>query len=438
MRLHLAGCGLVVALLLATPMACVAGPGLAPPGTLKQEMAAARRAGLPLTPGELARRPPVRAADNAAPLYRKLDALLMARPITQEEADIVEGRALKPDASVADIAAAAAFFARRKDLMDLIHRAAARPDCDFQRDWANPWFLTPEFARLRKAARLLSCKANVQMRSGDTLGALRTCATIGSMARHASSDSCVLGHLCDVAIQTFGIRRMESIVTARPTEAVAMGVQAAMASYRTRPVAEVMRGEVVMAMVWIAMVRKHPAALTQLEGDTGRQTTEAQVRPKLSPALLDANAAYLIWYYRLKADALRQPYLVGRRTVSTLQADIDARTSRRDMMIKAAALLLPVITPAQDLFARAVAEQGALRAMAAALEFRAQHKALPQTLASCMKAVPTDPFDGKPMRYRIEGKGFVIYSVGPTGKYTGAPKQPGQPFREVVLRWPGA
>jgi hypothetical protein len=191
-------------------------------------------------------------------------------------------------------------------------------------------------------------------------------------------------------------------------------------------------------MVWIAMVRKHPAALTQLEGDTGRQTTEAQVRPKLSPALLDANAAYLIWYYRLKADALRQPYLVGRRTVSTLQADIDARTSRRDMMIKAAALLLPVITPAQDLFARAVAEQGALRAMAAALEFRAQHKALPQTLASCMKAVPTDPFDGKPMRYRIEGKGFVIYSVGPTGKYTGAPKQPGQPFREVVLRWPGA
>jgi hypothetical protein len=55
-----------------------------------------------------------------------------------------------------------------------------------------------------------------------------------------------------------------------------------------------------------------------------------------------------------------------------------------------------------------------------------------------MKAVPTDPFDGKPMRYRVEGKGFVIYSVGPTGKYAGSPKQPGRPFREVVLRWPGA
>lgn len=52
-----------------------------------------------------------------------------------------------------------------------------------------------------------------------------------------------------------------------------------------------------------------------------------------------------------------------------------------------------------------------------------------------MKPVPTDPFDGKPLRYRQEGKGFVVYSIGATGKYTGAPKVAGKPFREVAIRW---
>ena len=439
MCLHSAGCGLGVALFLAAPMACVAGPGLAPPGTLKQEIAAARRAGLPLTPGELARRPPVRAADNAAPLYRKLDALLMARPITQEEADIVEGRALKPDASVADIAAAAAFFARRKDLMDLIHRAAARPDCDFQRDWSlGPSLLFPEFSRLRKAGRLLSCEANVQACRGDVAGAMRTCAAIGKVARHASSDPYLIAHLVDYAIESLGMSRIEAVLRAHPTEAMARAASAAIACYRTRPVGEAIRGEAVMAMVCVEMLRKDPASLADLTGDTGSRANGAPARPRLSPAMVDANAAYLVWYFHMMAGALRQPYPVGRRTVSAVQAEVDARTARRDMTTLLGAFLLPVFTQAGDQAARAAAQQGALRAMAAALEFRARHTALPSTLASCMKAVPTDPFDGKPMRYRVEGKSFVIYSVGPTGKYAGAPKQPGQPFREVVLRWPGA
>ena len=35
------------------------------------------------------------------------------------------------------------------------------------------------------------------------------------------------------------------------------------------------------------------------------------------------------------------------------------------------------------------------------------------------KAVPADLFDGKPLRYRTFGTGYVIYSVGPDGKDDG-------------------
>jgi len=31
-----------------------------------------------------------------------------------------------------------------------------------------------------------------------------------------------------------------------------------------------------------------------------------------------------------------------------------------------------------------------------------------------MKQVPTDPFDGKPLRYRVTEKGFVVSRVGKT------------------------
>ncbi|MEI6210545.1 MAG: hypothetical protein WCR06_02850 [bacterium] len=46
------------------------------------------------------------------------------------------------------------------------------------------------------------------------------------------------------------------------------------------------------------------------------------------------------------------------------------------------------------------------------LVYQKEHGQWPATLAACMAQVPTDPFDGKPLRYRMTGKGFVVSSVG--------------------------
>jgi hypothetical protein len=47
----------------------------------------------------------------------------------------------------------------------------------------------------------------------------------------------------------------------------------------------------------------------------------------------------------------------------------------------------------------------------------------------------TDPFTGKPLGYRKEGAGFVVYSTGPTGHFDGG--RPGQPLHgEAVYRYP--
>lgn len=65
------------------------------------------------------------------------------------------------------------------------------------------------------------------------------------------------------------------------------------------------------------------------------------------------------------------------------------------------------------------------RAGLAAERYRIEHKRWPASLADLVAAklldeVPTDPYDGKPLRLRATRDGIVIYSVGPSGAYDGS------------------
>jgi len=59
------------------------------------------------------------------------------------------------------------------------------------------------------------------------------------------------------------------------------------------------------------------------------------------------------------------------------------------------------------------------RAAAAVLAWQGRHRGYPSNLGQAIKPVPADPFNGAPLGYKQERQGFVIYSVGRTGKYTG-------------------
>jgi type II secretory pathway pseudopilin PulG len=70
-----------------------------------------------------------------------------------------------------------------------------------------------------------------------------------------------------------------------------------------------------------------------------------------------------------------------------------------------------------------------LATTSAAIErFRLEAKRLPQSLGELaprfLPAVPTDPFDGQPLRYRRLAKGYLIYSVGQDGQDDGGREKP--------------
>src|SRR5439155_18581248 len=56
---------------------------------------------------------------------------------------------------------------------------------------------------------------------------------------------------------------------------------------------------------------------------------------------------------------------------------------------------------------------------AALLAYRARRGAFPDRLEEAIPAPPRDPFSGRPLKYRREGDGFVVFSVGPEGAFDG-------------------
>jgi hypothetical protein len=75
---------------------------------------------------------------------------------------------------------------------------------------------------------------------------------------------------------------------------------------------------------------------------------------------------------------------------------------------------------AQD---RATGSQSLVPVVFALAAYRADHGAYPAELAALgpkyLPAIPEDPFSGAPIRYKREGAGYMLYSVGPNGKDDG-------------------
>jgi hypothetical protein len=83
-------------------------------------------------------------------------------------------------------------------------------------------------------------------------------------------------------------------------------------------------------------------------------------------------------------------------------------------------MMLPMLMPAEKAAHRAAARSDAMHNAAvlalAICRYQIKNLRLPEKLNELVPnfcyAVPTDPFDGKPMRYKRTEKGAVIYSIG--------------------------
>ena len=411
-------------------------------GDYAHDVAQAKRAGLPVTMAQLqAKLPP--ASQNAAPLYTLLTQRLHDKPLGPYT-HLANDLSKNAMPSAQELGQARVFLVQRTDLLRLVHQAAARPQCVFVRDWnnANPLNIQfPELAVIRTGARLLTAESLIMAERGQGVAAVHNEALGFRIARHASSDRTVTAYLIGVAadaITLAGFRKIIYISHGDPR--VARAVQQSIdRDWKPQSLASFMRSEVAFQQGLIAMLRRTgPSALDGLTGGTDKPNSRhpdgiAGLNRVAWEQFLDADGSYLLHIMPQAVAAADQPYPQAHASMQAIRAQVD---QPKDLTHLLAVIMFPAGELLVQRRAQIEARASTTKAAAALLSYRSSHGMYPATLGQALSPVPLDPYDGQPLRYKLQKAGFVVYSVGPDGRFDGGTACLMPASKQTLFRYP--
>ena len=360
-----------------------------------------RAAGLPWTAADLAR--PLPKASDAAPLILKaLDAM--------------PGRAhLTLDARSADLD-------RCAPALRLAHAAAKRPAADFRVDYDRGLGVKFRFASSGAADGLtlaFAARAARRATGGDDAGALADLEDARRLAGLVGSEPSVMGVLSGGACARNALSGAERCLAAAAANPVRLArYRAWIAAPLPRPdAARAWRGEVYQAVAIARNLSREQLAGFLLPGLGIDPWRAAPVRPLRRTGLPEdpVARAFLARCLRLNAELARATHGLSdppARVTEAAQA-IRRRAARDDGLSHALDDLLFVPLTLGGMQTQNEARRVVLLALADALAIHAKTARWPTELA------PPDPYAQGPLRCRLEGEGFRIWSVGPNGKDDG-------------------
>jgi hypothetical protein len=223
------------------------------------------------------------------------------------------------------------------------------------------------------------------------------------------------------------------------------------------PSLRAMKGELVLCgMEVFDVVRSGRIGVRQLTSGGGGQVDVGR-RPRLVGRLrawvwrplLNVDQRIYLSYMEREVRAFEVPWPESRDAADDLSKWLYTRTPFYAVVTLGVAPVFGRIVWSRD---RATAAIGTARIALALKAYRGDHAAYPALLAELETAgwkLPLDPFGGKPYRYRREGTGFVVWSLGPDmdddnasrdfDSYQKLPRSPGQRERppedyDIVFR----
>jgi hypothetical protein len=259
------------------------------------------------------------------------------------------------------------------------------------------------------------------------------------IGRHAASEPMLIGHLVAVAIDAITLRGMENILYAAGSQpGVAQAVRVAVEDgWRKPSMAYAMQAEAVMQYVVIDRLRKGgKKAEQELYGSLGGAPPGGRIVPESAAErnrVLDENGLALLSMTRRITEAADKPYP---EAVSTIQQVSNTIQQSRESKYTLARILSPVFEQAAAKRAQDEAIASTVRCAAALLVWKRKNGRFPEQLGDVVDPVPTDPFDLKPLRYRREGNGFVVWSVGEKLTFDGGDGKTKPTGHDVLFRYP--
>jgi hypothetical protein len=337
----------------------------------------------------------------AQSLYERLQELQPNEQLNAGQTDLLE----------AEMRGQAAALAQARRLVDM-PRGRHRLKWDY-----NPiGTLLQDQQETRKVANLLQYDAMLRSQQGDPDGALRSCRGIINAGRSLGDEPLMISMLIRCAIIAVGANASERVLAQGvPGDAELARLQELMAledQHQTMRIA--VRGE--RASTYDLLTKMADGRLKGGEIDVmidGRQ------RP---------------WWQRMWRGSVgrREPVIALKMMTKMADAtklpeaeQVEAEKSyERDMRgLGREATFVRMLAPAVQNVGRAIRRKSAtvriLMTLAAVERYRLSRGKWPESLAALkpefLKEVPTDPFDGKPLRYKKLPDGVLVYSVGEDG-----------------------
>ena len=411
------------------------------PADLARERTLAEKEGIATRTRQLAQTLPS-ADQNAAVLYARLDALRKKQSSTPYLTMPAETLSLRYTYTPAQLDAIRNAVQSRPDILALLHKAVAKPQCVFPSDPSQPF---AEYAGLREDARELKAESTLLAFDGKYSEAAANQELGFRLAANATSTPKEIGFLVGGAIDAITVRSLQDILAkAGPDTALDSRVEADILALPPLSLHHALSGEPAWTDTEIAELRSAtPAQLVQAFQLSGLQTVPpaaqfTRAEQKQVGLILDAAEADYLHQMRQLISAADNP--TARRAVFAA-AEARVQSDTDDPIRTISDHLNPVASLAQFAGSGGSLEQQADRvqarrlvtaAGASVLAAKAQTSAFPAALP----AVFLDPFTNKPLGYRLEGtNGFVIYSAGPGGDYDGG--KPGDvPKAQIFFRYP--
>jgi hypothetical protein len=362
--------------------------------------------------------PRVTDRENAATLYQQAFEAGLSEPLPTAYSQWADQAGNHPEQFNAADRDFVAYIERRRPVLALVREAAARPSCNFSRDWGRPSFdmLLPEIQHLRAAAADLQLEAHFKAARGDLRGALENVMALWRMAQHIGEEPFLVTALVSYAVDATAKDTLEHFLRTYPVTSDDLAV---LEQWRPLPAGpRLVRGFRMEEAASLSMFSQIADA-EDMGVLTGALVEGASVwPPNVSPLyrvfLLSDDVKTYRGFMRRFQQVAAQPYHEAKDRFPQIAPGSGAP------MGEVTRLLLPSLVKSHVAAARTDAWQRLALLAIAAHRHRLEHGEFPATLSelgdNAGLLVPRDPFDGQPLRMVRRGDQLVLYSIGPDGK----------------------
>ncbi len=410
---------------------------------LDAQIKRARSFGLPLEPRDLVPRVAVANDENAAEFFHAAERLSRTDRLGLKSLD--DAYKLVQVGDDLEFEAARARLVEGRTFLDLADRAAARPRCDFGRDWDKAASLPlPELGPAVRMAKGMCARAVVSAVHGTADRALSELAKADRIGAHMGSEPALISGLVESSIRSAVLRTSEAVATLwqdAPNKLKSLrsfvGGLAPLLPFEGR-----LRGEAFLTYHTARNFVRFDPVMFGVASSAGRGAFDWPIFPPLlgRAFVCRAYAARTLEFWN---DAYERAGESGWKafelspTLDRLAARFAAGGRPSDALN---GRLIPAIGAVGRALVRARAHRTCVLALIDSIAFSQRSGRFPSSLREAgVEAL--DPFDDAPLRFRSMRHGFRIYSVGDDGRDDGGKASwsqvgTGAPDRDMVAYFP--